>query len=228
VNGGPASSPFQLPRFYPILDTSVVQRCGLSALAAAEAALEAGVQILQYRHKEAWTQAEFDEAKAISELCRSANVLFVLNDRADFASLIDAGLHLGQDDLPPVAARKILPGQVIGFSTHNRGQLNRAKEEPVEYLAIGPIFATASKLRPDPVLGVEGLRKLRPLANKPVVVIGGIALDNAQQALEAGADSLATIAGWLSAGTNRQGVRQRLEEWLRQTADSRPGGEGRV
>jgi len=220
VNGNQASSRFKLPRFYPILDTAAIQACGLSPLAAAEAALEAGVQILQYRHKEAWTQAHFDEAKAIADLCASASVLFVLNDRADFARLIGAGLHLGQGDLPPVAARKIVPDQVIGFSTHNRGQLSRAKEEPVEYLAIGPIFATNSKLRPDPVVGVDGLRKLRPLANKPVVAIGGIALGNAQQAFEAGADSLATIAGWLPAGADRQRLRQCVEEWLRQTATS--------
>src|SRR5206468_4214047 len=82
VKGNAASSGFQLPRFYPILDTGSIQACGLSPLPAAEAALEAGVQILQYRHKEAWTQAQFDEAKAIADLCASANVLFVLNDRA--------------------------------------------------------------------------------------------------------------------------------------------------
>src|SRR3954451_8070023 len=96
------SSSFRLPRFYPILDTATLEHRKLQATVAAEAALEAGVQILQYRHQEPWTQAHFDEAKTICTLCEEAGIPFLLNDRADFAQLMGAGLHLGQDDLPPV------------------------------------------------------------------------------------------------------------------------------
>ena len=120
-----------------------------------------GVRILQYRHKEDWTQAHFDEAKRLATLCHEAGVLFVLNDRADFAHLLKSALHVGQDDLSPVAARRVISDEVMGFSTHNRDQLARGDAEPVEYLSIGPIFPTMSKLKPDPVVGLERLQELR-------------------------------------------------------------------
>src|SRR5579875_2495646 len=124
------STPFKLPRFYPILDTTVLLNREYPVLLAAAAIIEAGARILQYRHKDAWTQAQFDEAKQINAMCNEAGVLFVLNDRADFAKLLHAALHVGQEDLPPVAARKIVGDEVMGFSTHNRGQLMRGDEEP--------------------------------------------------------------------------------------------------
>ena len=165
---------FQLPRFYPILDTRTLAQFSCDAVKAAEGLIEGGVRILQFRHKGGWTQAEFDTAKLIARLCQQAGVLFVLNDRADFAKMLGAALHVGQDDLSPVAARTVIGDEVLGFSTHNRHQLLRANDEPAEYLSIGPIFETASKDKPDPVLGLEGLRKLRPLTPKPVVAIGGV------------------------------------------------------
>ncbi len=162
---------------------------------ATKALLEAGVKILQYRHKDDWTQAHFEEAKQIATLCHDRGVLFVLNDRADFARLLGAALHLGQADLPPVAARRIVSDEVIGFSTHDEVQLTRADAEPVEYVSLGPIFVTTSKSKPDPVVGVEGLRRLRPLTEKPLVAIGGITTENTRDVLDAGADSVAVISG---------------------------------
>ncbi len=155
------SIPFKLPRFYPILDTLTLSERGCSPIPAAQALIDAGVRILQYRHKDNWTQTNFDEAKRLAALCHAAGVLFVLNDRADFARLLGAALHVGQEDLPPVAARRIISDEVMGFSTHNKLQLTRGNEEPVEYLSIGPIFATNSKNRPDPVVGIDGLQELR-------------------------------------------------------------------
>ncbi len=207
--------PFRLPRFYPILDTFAAQERGYSMLVAAEALLEAGVRILQYRHKETWTQSHFDEAKRIATLCHGAGVLFVLNDRADFARMMGAALHLGQDDLPPPAARRVISDEVIGFSTHHRLQLTRANDEAVEYLSLGPIFATNSKQRPDPVIGVDGLSELRGLTAKPLVAIGGITLENAAELLKAGADSVAAISAILPHGGNRTVARRRTEEWMR-------------
>jgi len=207
--------PFKLPRFYPILDTGTLSVRGCSATALAQALLEAGARILQYRHKEAWTQYHFDEAKRLRALCHDAGVLFVINDRADFARLLGAALHLGQDDLPPIAARRVVSDEVMGFSTHNRPQLMRGDEQPVEYLSLGPIFPTTSKERPDPVVGVEGLRSLRPLTQKPLVAIGGVDLLNARSVLEAGADSVAVISALLPERTDRAALRRHAQEWIR-------------
>jgi thiamine-phosphate pyrophosphorylase len=207
--------PFKLPRFYPILDTAALSERRCSIVLAAEALLEAGVRILQYRHKKPWTQLQFDEVKRIAGLCQEVGVLFVLNDRADFAHIIGAAIHVGQDDLPPLAARRIIGDEVMGFSTHNGQQMVRGDGEPVEYLSLGPIFSTNSKARPDPVVGIEGLRSLRPLTNKPVVAIGGIDLLSACDVLEAGADCVAIISGIMPETCDRKALRRRAEEWIR-------------
>ena len=195
-----------LPPFYPIIDT----------VPAAEAVLEAGARILQFRHKGFFSRQALEDASRIAALCRSAGALFVVNDRADVALLLNAGLHLGQDDLAPADARRIMPaGSIIGFSTHNERQLRSGDAEPVDYLAIGPIFATASKQNPDPVLGVDGLRSLRPLTQKPLVAIGGITRESAPQVFEAGANSIAVI------GDLMPDVRARAEEWIAISARAR-------
>jgi thiamine-phosphate pyrophosphorylase len=209
--------PFRLPRFYPILDTAVLSGRECSVIVAAEALLAAGACILQYRHKSAWTQAEYDEAERIAAMCAETGALFVVNDRADYARLLGAALHIGQQDLPPVAARRVMGTQLIGFSTHNRPQLLRGAQEPVDYLSLGPMFPTTSKLRPDPVVGLEGLRELRPLATKPLVAIGGIRLEQARDVLEAGADSVAVISDLLPAACDLDTLRLRAEEWLKLT-----------
>ena len=189
----------KLPAFYPIV----------SDVATAEALLEAGVQILQYRNKNFFSRQAFDDASRIAGLCRSAGALFVVNDRADVAALLNAALHLGQSDLSPADARRILPASsIIGFSTHNERQLRAGDTEPVDYLAIGPIFATGSKQNPDPVVGLDRLRALRPLTPKPLVAIGGITRELAPQVFEAGADSVAVISDLFP------NPRARAKEWL--------------
>lgn len=210
--------PFRLPKFYPILDTFSLSQHKCEAIPAAEALLGAGVSILQYRHKDMWTQKQFDEAKHIAGLCEKSGVLFVLNDRADYARLLRVALHVGQRDLPPVACRMVISDEVMGFSTHNRLQLTRANEEPVEYLSIGPIFDTNSKANPDAVIGIEGLRALRPLTQKPLVAIGGIKFENALDVLSAGANSVAVIAALFPEECNRRSLRRRAEEWLQWVA----------
>ncbi len=179
-----------LPRFYPVLDADRV-----NAVEAADALLGAGARILQFRHKSFFSRRAFEEASRISELCRQAGAIFVVNDRADVAKLLAAALHLGQDDLAPTDARRILPAPgIIGFSTHNEEQLLAGNLEPVDYLAIGPIFPTRSKLNPDPIVGIDRLRALRRLTPKPLVAIGGITRELAPQVFEAGADSVAVIS----------------------------------
>jgi thiamine-phosphate pyrophosphorylase len=194
----------KLPAFYPIIDADRVP-----GVPAAEALLEAGARILQFRHKGFFSRSVFEDASRIAELCRSAVALFVVNDRADIAILLGAGLHLGQDDLAPSDARRIMPaGSIIGFSTHNEQQLRAADAEPVDYLAIGPIFTTGSKLNPDPLVGLDRLRTLRLLTTKPLAAIGGITRESAPQVFEAGADSVAIIGDLLP------DVRARAAEWI--------------
>ena len=200
-----------VPNFYPVVDTG----CGLPAAVAAEAILEAGARILQFRHKGFFSRRDFEEAERIASLCRNAGALFVMNDRADIAMLLGSALHLGQDDLPPADARRIMPpDRIIGFSTHNADQLRAGEGEPVDYLAIGPIFATASKQNPDPVVGLEQLRTLRPFTRKPLVAIGGITRQTAPAVFEAGADSVAIIGDLYPRPLTKASLRARAEEWL--------------
>ncbi len=205
-----------LPRIYPILDTETLSRRGCSAETAAAALLEAGAGILQFRHKGQFGRAVFEMVERVAELCGRAGALFLVNDRADIALLVDAGLHLGQDDLPPSDARRLIgPDRILGFSTHNAAQLAAAAAGPVDYLAIGPIFETQSKRNPDPVIGLETLRKLRQAVQLPLIAIGGITLANARQVLEAGADSVAVIHGMLPEICTFESVRARMREWQR-------------
>ncbi len=203
-----------LPRLYPILDTASLVERGLTLPAAAAAVLDAGAGILQIRHKGHWSRDLFDAASEVARLCREAGADLVVNDRADFAMLLQAGLHVGQDDLPPRACRKLLgPDSILGFSSHNARQLAAAGGEPVDYVAIGPVFPTASKRNPDPVVGVEEVRRLRALIDKPLVAIGGIRMENALDVLAAGADSVAVIAGLLPEAPGARSLRQRVLEW---------------
>jgi thiamine-phosphate pyrophosphorylase len=205
-----------LPAFYPILDTGVAARHGMGTLDAARELIQAEVRILQIRHKGFLSREILDVIEAVSGMCRAAGVLLVVNDRADIARLTGAALHLGQDDLPPSAARKIMgPDLLIGFSTHNEQQLRAAASESVEYLAIGPIFGTATKENPDPVVGLDELRRLRPMTDRPLVAIGGIARAQAAAVRAAGADSIAVIGDLFSKDGS---LRARAREWLAATA----------
>ncbi len=182
---------------------------------AADAVLEGGARILQFRYKGFFSREVFEDARRVSELCRSTGALFVMNDRADMAMLLGAGLHLGQEDLPPGDARRIMPaGSMIGFSTHNEAQLRAGDKEPVDYLAIGPMFATGTKENPDPVVGVEELRRLRAFTEKPLVAIGGITRENAPAVFQAGADAVAVIGDLYSDPCTKAALRSRTEEWL--------------
>ncbi len=202
---------FTLPRFYPILDTEACARRGLAPAKTAGLILEAGAQILQFRHKGFYSREIVAQMGEIAKLCAEAEVPFVVNDRADLAAIFGAVLHLGQDDLPPVQARRITGANcVIGFSTHNESQLRAALNEPVDYVALGPMFGTVSKQNPDPVVGLDELRRLRPLTRLPLVAIGGITMDNAGAVFDAGADSVAVIGDLVSDGD----IRARSRKWM--------------
>lgn len=206
----------QLPRVYPIIDTETLVRCGLELTGASAAFLEGGAGILQIRHKGHWSRELFEAARETARLCREAGTILVIDDRADFAMLLEAGLHVGQDDLTPRDARKLIGrNSLLGFSSHNVQQLCTAGGEPVDYVALGPVFATASKRNPDPVVGVEEVRRCRALIDKPLVAIGGITRENAPGVLRAGADSVAVISDLLPEKATAKSLRERMEEWQR-------------
>ena len=207
-----------LPRFYPILDTTVAAKREIALVEAARQMLGVGSRILQVRHKGLVSRETLEDMERISKLCGDSGALFVVNDRADLARVLGAALHVGQDDLPPSAARKITGADLaIGFSTHNEKQLRAAEAEPVDYLALGPIFGTTTKENPDPVVGLEELKRLRPLTARPLVAIGGITRANARAVLDAGADSIAVI-GDLFPEDGKLGAR--VAEWIAVTGSA--------
>ena len=201
---------------YPILDCDTLHARGCAVIDAAQALLDGGATLLQYRHKEFWSRDVVAEAERVGDLCRTRGALFIINDRADYARMLGAGLHLGQDDLPPRAARELLGDEaVIGYSTHHAEQLVAAASEPVDYVALGPVFGTLSKRNPDPVVGVGNLREWRTMIDKPLVAIGGITRENARQVWEAGADLVAVIGDLYPAVCDADSIRERMGEWLR-------------
>ena len=185
-----------LPRLYPILDASLLLRAGLSIEGFARELREAGVRFLQYRDKEAADEVLLERAAMLRQIFPPSDSCLVLNDRVSFvlSSGYD-GLHVGQEDLPPTAARALLgPDVLLGVSTHGESQLLSADNGPADYVAIGPVYATLSKAVPDPLVGLEGVRAARALTTKPLVAIGGISRTNCAAVLEAGADSVAVIS----------------------------------
>jgi thiamine-phosphate pyrophosphorylase len=188
-----------LPRLYAILDVACFHdEKNLFYTAASFAA--AGCTLLQYRNKSGNARQMLDHARELRNRL-PAHVKLIMNDRADLclASGFD-GVHVGQDDLSPESVRKIIGNSEdrwLGVSTHNAEQLAEANKTSADYLAIGPVFATSSKEKPDPVIGLEGVRRARQLTSKPLVAIGGITRANAVSIIEAGADSVAVISDLL-------------------------------
>jgi thiamine-phosphate pyrophosphorylase len=183
-----------LPRLYPILDSGCFSDAAALSNAAEELAA-AGCTLLQYRNKSGNAHQMVDHARELKR-CLGARVKLIMNDRADLCLAADFdGVHVGQDDLSSDSVRRIIgPDRWLGVSTHNPEQLAEADQTSVDYLAIGPIFATSSKANPDAVVGLEGLRRAREVTRKPLVAIGGITRANARSVIDAGADSVAVIS----------------------------------
>jgi thiamine-phosphate pyrophosphorylase len=179
-------------------------------LAAAEELAAAGVTLLQYRNKVGSARQILEDARELKRRL-GTSVRLIMNDRADLCLAAEFdGLHVGQEDLSPESARRVIgPELWLGVSTHNPEQLREADQTSADYLAIGPVFATGSKERPDPVVGLEGVRRARELSRKPLVAIGGITRANARSVLDAGADAVAVISDLL------RGPRKSAEEFFR-------------
>lgn len=215
--GLPKTEDFSLGRFrqsgshpgvvslYPILDTALLARHGHSLIDALQASIDGGADWIQVRHK-----ADFDrDFLVILEACAKRKPDLILNDRADYAALFGLGLHVGQDDLPPIEARRIIgPTARLGLSTHNAQQLEVASVAPVDYIAIGPIFATQTKDNPDPVVGLQ--RFQCPL---PLVAIGGITLENAPSVLSMGIEKVAVISALWQPPYTLKSFRNNIERW---------------
>ena len=187
-----------LPKIYPITDTRI---SGISHVAQIEKLIEGGATFIQLREKYASPQDFYEAAKLALEFARKRGVKIIINDRVDIALALEAdGVHLGQDDLPPEQARKILGEKaIIGFSTHNLEQAIRAVQLPIDYLAIGPVYATATKENPDQTVGLEGIKTVRKVIRDfPLIAIGGIHHRNLAEIFKSGADSAAIISDLIS------------------------------
>jgi len=186
-----------LPRLYAILDASCFPE-DQKLFAFARDLFAGGVTLLQYRNKTGSSRQMLSHARELRRLAGDG-VRLIMNDRADLCLAADFdGVHLGQDDLSPAAARRILGNALwVGVSTHNPAELAAADQTDAAYLAIGPVFPTTSKANPDPVIGPEGVRAARAATRKPLVAIGGITRANARAVIDAGADSVAVISDLL-------------------------------
>ncbi len=198
-------------RIYPLTDVL------LSGLSHAEQVIrlsDGGANLIQLREKNLTPRQFFKQAEEASHIARQRGVRIIINDRVDMALALAAdGVHLGQDDFPPEAARRLLGDKaIIGISTHSMEQARRASLLPVNYLAIGPIFTTSSKSNSEPALGLDGLRSVREATGDfPLVAIGGITHQNALEVLESGADAIAVIGELLA---NRNEVTERTRRLL--------------
>ena len=198
-----------LPRLYSILDAAFFLSTR-DLVDYAKALAAGGCTLLQYRNKGGNARVMLEQARELKK-CLGDSVRWMMNDRADSCLAADFdGVHVGQEDLSPESVRKIIgPDRWLGVSTHNPDQLREADLTSADYLAIGPVFSTSSKDKPDPVVGLEGVRGARQLTRKPLVAIGGITRANAASVIEAGADSVAVISDLLRA------PRKSAEEFFR-------------
>jgi thiamine-phosphate pyrophosphorylase len=191
----------KLPLLYAIVDASCFAAAsdpGAALFAHARELAAGGVTLIQYRNKNGGPREMLAQARELRRILPPA-VKLIMNDRADLclAAGLD-GVHVGQDDLPPESVRAIVgQGLIVGVSTHNVAQVREADAWPVDYIAVGPVFSTASKANTDPVIGLDGVRAARGLTKRPLIAIGGITRENYREVVGAGADVVAVIADLL-------------------------------
>jgi thiamine-phosphate pyrophosphorylase len=184
---------------YPIVD--VPRLGGRDVATVVDVLARAGARLIQLRAKSVGDRERLALARAAMAAARASGACLVVNDRPDVARIVGAdGLHVGQDDLTPEAARAVVgPEVLLGVSTHGVAQLEAAAAAGVDYVAIGPVFGTRSKADPDPVVGLEMVRRARAIVSQPLVAIGGITRGNAREVVAAGADGVAVISDLLDA-----------------------------
>ena len=197
-----------LPRLYAIVDAQVLAQRGLALAVFAEELRAAGVSLVQYRDKKGSPREVLQGSAILRQAFAGTACRLILNDRSDLAVLARFdGVHVGHLDLSPEDARRVVgASRWVGVSTHCDSQVQAADRTSADYIAIGPVFATGTKLDTEPVIGLEGVRRARALTNKPLVAIGGINRANARSVVDAGADSVALISGLLPTGESVEKV----------------------
>ena len=213
-----------LPRLNAIVDVDAAEQAGWSPLDLAAAYLQGGAMFLQIRAKTAASGRLLDLAASIVAMARASGAMVIVNDRADIARLAGAGgVHLGQDDLAPADVRSIVGDHaIVGLSTHTTAHMERAVQQPVTYVAIGPVFGSTSKATGYGAIGLDAVRSAAACARTaglPLVAIGGITLERAAAVIEAGAASVAVISDLL-ATADPEG---RTREYLRRLESVSPG-----
>lgn len=204
--------PLHARGLYAIVDPE--HTAGRPPLAVAESILAAKPAVLQLRMKRASDREIVDLAKELRAACHRAGVPFVLNDRADLARLVDAdGLHLGQDDLPTGAARRIVGAMPLGRSTHDLAQALAAVRDGADLIGFGPVFDTATKENPDPTVGLAQLAEVARAVSVPVVGIGGITKSRVPDVAAAGAQLFAVISAIGSASDPQEAARALVDAW---------------
>lgn len=204
---------------------------GRDHLAIATAALRGGADMIQLRDKAGDLRALLPQARAIQALCRSHGAVFIVNDRLDLALAAGAdGVHVGQEDLPAEAARRLLPpGRILGVSTHTREQAEAAQAVGADYIGFGPMFPTGTKATGYAPRGPEGLREIRAAVDLPILAIGGINLENVAEAILAGATAPAVISALVAApdiAAAAAAFRERMEAARRPAGADRASGVG--
>jgi thiamine-phosphate pyrophosphorylase len=181
---------------YPIVDEGSLRLRGVTLGRVAEELKAAGVMLLQYRNKEGEPDTILRDASVMWEVFDGSDCRLMMNDHADLVKPAGfGGVHVGQGDLSPEEARRVVgTKRWVGISTHNDEQVRIANGTDADYIAVGPVFATGTKVDADPVIGLEGVRRARALTKKPIVAIGGITRENARSVIDAGADSVAVIS----------------------------------
>jgi thiamine-phosphate pyrophosphorylase len=206
-----------LPRLYAIADLGTLVRAGISLRSFAEELREAGVTLLQYRDKVADEEVALYRAEEIGEVFEGSGATLIMNDRLDVMLLAGwDGVHVGQEDMAAADARVVAgDGRIIGVSTHTMEQVWEAEQGVADYVAIGPVFSTSTKLDAELPVGLDAVRRARELTVKPLVAIGGITRWNARRVLDAGADSVAVISGLVLKGERPVQVARDFLEILR-------------
>ena len=207
----------RFPRLYPIIDDALVRLHQVTGGRLAEELRAAGVGLVQYRNKVGGAQAILRDSAVIWEVFDGSGCRLMMNDHADLVTAAGfGGVHVGQGDLSPEDARRVVgAGRWVGVSTHNEEQVRAAHATSADYVAVGPVFATGTKLDAEPVIGLQGVRRARGLTQKPIVAIGGITRMNARSVIEAGADSLAVISALFVEGETVEKVARDFLEILR-------------
>jgi thiamine-phosphate pyrophosphorylase len=200
--------PLIISRLYAIADAEVLAVRGVALADFAGDLRAAGVGLVQYRDKTGSPQEVLRAAAILREAMAGSACRLIMNDRADLAVLANFdGVHVGQGDLSPADARRVVgPDRIVGVSTHTDEQVRIADQSCADYIAIGPVFATGTKLNSDPVVGLDGVRRARALTTKPLVAIGGITRSNARSVIDAGADSVAVISSLFAANQSPEQV----------------------